>query len=93
MKFAVVASNRYKLHQYKEKLVDFNLNIKVAYDQICNDEDEACELLYIEVNTLEDLLKLKENVGHEIILKNSYFDALDNYYEEPTIEIYDDFRE
>lgn len=42
----------------------------------------------IEINSLEELMSLKEEVREDLILKTSYVD-----YETPTIEIYDDYRE
>lgn len=42
----------------------------------------------IELNSLEELMKFKEDVGEELVLGVSYDD-----YKTPTIEIYDDYRE
>jgi hypothetical protein len=92
MKFAVTASNGYVKH-YEDKLKNFNLTKKIAYDEICNDEEETCEIYYIKLDSIEDLIRLKELTGHNIILKNDYFDELSNYYQELAIEIYDSYRE
>jgi hypothetical protein len=93
LKFAVVSSNRDNFKKYKETLQKYSLTIKIAYDEMCNDREDTCELYYIEINSLEELLKLKEEVNHKIIIKDYYCDSLYNCYEEPTIEIYDDWRE
>jgi hypothetical protein len=42
----------------------------------------------LEVNSLEELMNLKDEVGEELILRVSYID-----YKTPMIEIYDDYRE
>ena len=42
----------------------------------------------IEINTLEELMELKNRVGEELVITNSYADR-----EFPMIEIYDDYRE
>lgn len=44
----------------------------------------------IELNTLEDVMKLKEVIGHELIFRNTYdFEDV----KLPQIEIYDDYIE
>ena len=42
----------------------------------------------IEINTLEELMKLKNRVGEELVIGNSWHNP-----EFPIIEIYDDYRE
>ena len=44
----------------------------------------------IEIDTLEDLLQLKDRVGEGVIIGNSKFSKTGYKYE---IEIYDDYRE
>ena len=42
----------------------------------------------VEINSIEELIALKERVGHELILTTSNTDKVT-----PSIEIYDDYRE
>lgn len=42
----------------------------------------------LEINSLEELMNLKDEIGEELILRISYID-----YKTPMIEIYDDYRE
>ena len=42
----------------------------------------------IEINTLEELMELKNRVGSELVIGSSYYNP-----EFPMIEIYDDYRE
>ena len=42
----------------------------------------------IEINSLEELMKFKDEVNQEIIIGESYIDKVT-----PSIEIYDDYRE
>lgn len=46
---------------------------------------------FIELNTLEDLLNLKEEVGEPVIIDDFWKD--DNIGVKYSIEIYDDYRE
>lgn len=91
-KYAVVNSSKQKkLVDYKGILQKHNLEIKIVEDLV--DKDDTCEVFYITISSLEELLQLKQEVGTSIILCDSHYDALTNYYEEPTIEIYDSYRE
>lgn len=47
---------------------------------------------FIELNTLEDLLNLKEEIGENIIISDYLF-RYNNIDVEYSIEIYDDYRE
>ena len=42
----------------------------------------------IEINSLEELVNFKKEVGENLVLRTSYID-----YKTPVIEIYDDYRE
>jgi hypothetical protein len=72
----------YEAGDYKSKLEGFK------YEEIRNEWGDLLNT-YVEINSLEDLAKISEAVGHELIVdfrKN-------NYNDEPFIEIYDDWRE
>jgi hypothetical protein len=63
---------------YKSKLQDFK------FEEVKDDSGNVnC---YIEINSIEDLAKLYEAVGHDLIL---HFEDDDESF----IEIYDDWRE
>lgn len=93
MRFAVVASLRNTIEQYEEKLNKFGLIKKEIKNLDCLFDDEVCEVYYVEINTLEELLELKTEVGHRIILRDDFYDGAFNWYQEPTIEIYNGYRE
>jgi len=69
---------------YKSKLEDFK------YEEI-RDEWGDLKKTYVEINSFEDLEKISEAVGHELIV--DFRKSKKNYNEEPFIEIYDDWRE
>jgi hypothetical protein len=100
MKFAVNSSTGYeRLQSYKPILEKYNLEITTVKDEF--DEDEECEMLWITINTLEELMALREEIGQQatkdprkdIIICDYYYDAFLGRYEGPTIEIYDGYRE
>lgn len=47
---------------------------------------------FVELNTLEDLLNLKEEIGEDVIISDYPF-RCNNIGVEHSIEIYDDYRE
>ena len=57
-------------------------------------KEEEIKVQSIELNSLEELLQLKEEVDEEIIINHQFKYGLDKYkVSYPTIEIYDDYRE
>ena len=50
-----------------------------------NDRDEI--VVYIDIDSIEDLIKLHRELDVELIIKHDY------HTKEPIIEIYDDWRE
>ena len=68
---------------YKEALRPFNPRINSWWEH--NQEDTKAwkrSVLSIEINSLDDLVKLIDRVGHPVIFKEDY-----------SLEIYDDYRE
>lgn len=49
---------------------------------------EPCQRWGIEINSLEELINFKKEVGTDLIITTSYVDG-----QTPEIEIYDDYRE
>ncbi len=79
MRILIRATSRYtpEAEDYKPKLKDFK------YEEVRDDSGNVnC---YIEINSIEDLIKLAEVVEHELILHH--------FEDETFIEIYDDWRE
>lgn len=85
-KFAVSNVGTYEqLQSYKEILSKYGLEVEVVKDY----EADTCEIFHVTIKDLDDLLKLKEELGNELILKDQFYDQLTNVYNEPTIQIYD----
>lgn len=89
-KFAVINSKR-NVSKYKSILEKHDLEIKEINNM--EDEQETCEIFYITIKSLEELLSIKEELGMNIILADEFIDAFTNIHNEPAIEIYDDYRE
>lgn len=76
------------LTKYIEILKDFNLSRETKKDTY----GDTYYTYKIEINSLDDLEKLRKLVGR-IIIKDSYHDYSMNLIKEPCIEIYDGYRE
>jgi hypothetical protein len=87
-RFAVSNVGTYKqLQSYKEILSNYKLEVEVVKDY--ENETDTCEIFHVTISDLDDLLKLKEDLGEELILKDRFYDQHSNLYNEPTIHIYD----
>jgi hypothetical protein len=69
--------------KYKSKLENFH------YEEVI--DERGIKKTYIEINSLEDLEKLGNAVNKELII--DFRKSEENYYDEPFIEIYDDWRD
>ncbi len=69
--------------KYKSKLEDFH------YEEVM--DERGIKKSYIEINSFEDLEKLGEVFDHELVV--DFRKSEENYYDEPFIEIYDDWRD
>lgn len=91
MKFMLIATNR-DISKYLSELCNkFNISMETfaCKTGIPMQDFERNEYV-IELNDLQDLLKLKEICGEELIIRN-----VPPYYNDDllTIEIYNDYRE
>lgn len=62
-------------------------NHRITEDGIARDMEKR-QAWAIEINSLEELMNFKDEVGCELVITTSYIDG-----EFPQIEIYDDYRE
>lgn len=53
-------------------------------------EDSDKHIWYIDINTVEDLIQLRDEVEEPLIINTAWEDELNGM---PEIEIYDDYRE
>lgn len=86
MKFKLICSSNenYKLVDYIYKI--HMLDIHTSSEKVIDPVDESTYIKYtVEVNSLEDLLRIKKTLEHELILGTS---DDENY-----LEIYDYWRE
>lgn len=90
MIFAVKNSDRNIKENYKQVLQEFDLKIETV--KCPWDEEETDELWRIQIDSLEQLLVLKEKITRDIILSDD-IDIFGETFYEPTIEIYDGYRE
>ena len=76
---------------YKELLKDYNYE-HVLNDYVTNDVSDFDKNDYtdfITINKLEDIFEISKKINERIIIHNSN----SGLYNEPYLEIYDDFRE
>lgn len=80
-----IEKNSYR--QYHKKLDETGLSWRVRPGTINPDRNgRRCPVTFVSLNSLEDLMLLKEALGYELIVcqQSSEF---------PELEIYDDYRE
>ena len=88
MIFNLISTGSYKtqMYEYIDKIKE-KTNIKIIVEET---EDEYCIThtnYYVEINTINDLLALKDAVGEELIITNETENG------KQQIEIYDYWRE
>ena len=92
MRFAISNSGSCdKLQNYKPILKKYDLGIELAYDEF--DENDSCEIYYITINSIEELLRLKNELKTKLVILDYFLDGFSNCHDGLTIEIYDDYRE
>jgi hypothetical protein len=92
MKFVVTTTSSGRLKSnYRPILENFNLETQTV---ICDWDDKLNGEIYrITINTIEELIDLKNQLKCELIITNEFEDDLYMPHEELTIEIYDGCRE
>ena len=93
----LITSAKYKLNikEYCDKLKDTFIIDKVKGEEIIFDdeEDRYYDKYYIDIYTLEDILKIKEILKKDLIIRDYYHTPMFDYIEENCILVYDDYLE
>ena len=94
MKYALVtAHDKNPLYtvKYKSKLKDFNVSNEIVFpsDEFGGEE----EICYIEINTLEEINKLIDVIGRDVIIQKERYTKTNwsSQIEEYTIKIWDGY--
>lgn len=77
-----------RLAKYEGKWLNVGTNHRINQKGYITRDMGFVEKWGIEINSLEELMTLKDMVGHDLVLTTSHIDK-----ETPEIEIYDDYRE
>ena len=92
MKYAVISTSRKtNVIKYADILKNYNLISCEIIDPM--DIEEKSLMYYINIDTLEELIKLKKELKKELIICDEFIDRFNNEYNEIAIEIYDSWRE